>query len=145
VTHEIGKWNYMDHIELIPKKFRTGAARRRFKRQFGTCFICENPLDMTTNRDHFIPRAQGGHGAWKNCVLTHERCNNMKGNTIPTIPYLVKFKMVTGRWPITWAGGLEDIYSKKELELAEKIYDKIHNANGDGATNIRGRSYEGLE
>src|SRR5882672_4795335 len=57
--------------------------RRLLERQNGVCFICEEPIDLTLQRDaleidHIIPIASDGKDEENNFALTHGPCNRNK-------------------------------------------------------------------
>lgn len=63
-----------------------------------TCAYCRRKLPIKAlNKDHVLPRAQGGHTTWTNVVASCYECNNKKGGrtpeqagmklwTVPTVP-----------------------------------------------------------
>ena len=63
------------------------------------CFLCGEPLDKTTNQDHLWPLSQGGMRGWHNKVLTHRKCNSLKGARLPTEEELARFMAMTGSNP----------------------------------------------
>ncbi len=52
--------------------------------QGGRCFYCDHPLGAKATFDHVIPQAYGGVDAPGNVVLAHRRCNQIKGDRLPT-------------------------------------------------------------
>jgi 5-methylcytosine-specific restriction endonuclease McrA len=52
--------------------------------QGGLCFHCGKPVGGAATDDHLIPRAYGGADVPGNVVLAHRRCNQLKGDRLPT-------------------------------------------------------------
>ena len=52
--------------------------------QGGRCFYCGEPAGAKATFDHLIPRAYGGADDPANIVLAHRRCNQRKGDRLPT-------------------------------------------------------------
>ena len=52
--------------------------------QAGQCFYCGRLLGRGATIDHLIPRTYGGIDDIANCVLAHRRCNQRKGDRLPT-------------------------------------------------------------
>jgi len=52
--------------------------------QGGCCFYCGGPVGAKATFDHLIPQAYGGTDDPGNIVLAHRRCNQMKGDRLPT-------------------------------------------------------------
>lgn len=55
-----------------------------FKRDRYTCAYCGGRFhkkDLT--RDHIVPRGQGGHDVWTNCISACRICNHSKGCKTP--------------------------------------------------------------
>lgn len=52
--------------------------------QGGRCFLCGEPVGAAATFDHLIPLAYGGIDAPANVVLAHRRCNQRKGDRLPT-------------------------------------------------------------
>lgn len=52
--------------------------------QGGRCFHCGEPVGAKATDDHLIPRAYGGADVPGNVVLAHRRCNQLKGDRLPT-------------------------------------------------------------
>lgn len=52
--------------------------------QSGRCFHCGEPIGAKATDDHLIPRAYGGADVAGNVVLVHRRCNQLKGDRLPT-------------------------------------------------------------
>lgn len=89
----------MTYNDKIPSTVR-GHARRRWRQQEGKCFICNKPLDDTTNKDHFIAKSRGGRSGWSNMVLVHRSCNERKGNILPSRRETRRFvRMTQYTWP----------------------------------------------
>lgn len=58
--------------------------RHVFRRDENTCQYCgtRRPAEELT-MDHVVPRSQGGHSSWKNCVVACRTCNRRKGDRRP--------------------------------------------------------------
>lgn len=52
--------------------------------QGGRCFYCGEPIGAKATFDHLIPQAYGGADEPANVVLAHRRCNQKKGDRLPT-------------------------------------------------------------
>lgn len=52
--------------------------------QAGRCFYCGEPVGAKATFDHLIPRCYGGSDEPGNIVLAHRRCNQLKGDRLPT-------------------------------------------------------------
>lgn len=52
--------------------------------QGGRCFYCGDPAGRGATVDHLIPKAYGGIDDVANCVIAHRRCNQLKGDRLPT-------------------------------------------------------------
>ncbi|MGQ9365717.1 HNH endonuclease [Azospirillum sp. ST 5-10] len=52
--------------------------------QGGRCFYCGEPVGRQATFDHLIPQAYGGVDSPGNVVLAHRRCNQKKGDRLPT-------------------------------------------------------------
>lgn len=52
--------------------------------QGGRCFYCGEPVGAKATFDHVVPRAYGGTDDPGNIVLAHRRCNQLKGDRLPT-------------------------------------------------------------
>ena len=50
------------------------------------CFLCKKPFTSTDKYtfDHWMPQSKGGTWEVSNLRLTHQRCNALKGDTMPT-------------------------------------------------------------
>ena len=46
---------------------------------YRVCQICYEPLGDDVSVDHATPIARGGGHSWGNLLLTHRRCNSLKG------------------------------------------------------------------
>ena len=59
--------------------------REVFARDRHTCQYCgSRPGTPELSIDHIVPRSQGGHTNWENCVLSCRRCNHRKRNRTPS-------------------------------------------------------------
>ncbi|HYD30856.1 MAG TPA: HNH endonuclease [Azospirillaceae bacterium] len=52
--------------------------------QGGRCFYCGEPVGAKATFDHVIPQCYGGTDDPGNIVLAHRRCNQLKGDRLPT-------------------------------------------------------------
>lgn len=52
--------------------------------QGGRCFYCGEPVGAKATFDHVIPLAYGGADEPANVVIAHRRCNQAKGDRLPT-------------------------------------------------------------
>lgn len=59
--------------------------------QGGRCFLCGEPVGGKATFDHLIPQAYGGADEPANVVLAHRRCNQTKGDRLPTPDELDRF------------------------------------------------------
>lgn len=59
--------------------------------QGGRCFLCGEPVGGKATFDHLIPQAYGGANEPANVVLAHRRCNQTKGDRLPTPDELDRF------------------------------------------------------
>lgn len=88
-------------------KARVPLLRNIFDAQAGRCFYCKKPLifkskssrkrsdgKLSSTKDHFIPKAEGGARGRTNIVCACSPCNNLKGQRLPTEKEKVKFKKV---------------------------------------------------
>jgi 5-methylcytosine-specific restriction endonuclease McrA len=76
--------------------------RKLIKEQSNRCFYCDLPFStlkiVAKNKyqlytlDHFIPKVKGGSNQALNLVLCCKRCNNKKGDRLPTNEEVEKFK-----------------------------------------------------
>lgn len=69
--------SYVEHVD----------AEVVFQRDGGVCGICRQPVDHASNWhvDHVIPLSKGGAHAYANVQLAHGRCNERKGDQMPTV------------------------------------------------------------
>jgi len=72
--------------------------------QGGRCFLCGEPVGGKATFDHLIPQAYGGVDEPSNVVLTHRRCNQKKGDRLPTPEEIERFiqqrrRSKLGIWP----------------------------------------------
>ncbi|WP_042446055.1 HNH endonuclease [Azospirillum sp. B510] len=79
-------------------------ARLMDVQQGGRCFFCDKPVGETATFDHLIPQAYGGIDDPANIVLAHRRCNQRKGDRLPTAEELDRFLSLRrssrlGVWP----------------------------------------------
>lgn len=57
--------------------------RKRFIRQGGLCFYCEDWLPLTRiNVEHIVPRSRGGTNHRQNLALACSNCNKNKGSSM---------------------------------------------------------------
>ena len=61
------------------------------KEQDGKCRCCGEPLDNTSEIDHFYPHSKGGKSEYTNAQLLHKRCNIQKGDKLPTRDEVLAF------------------------------------------------------
>lgn len=82
--------------------------------QGGRCFYCGEPVGAKATFDHVIPQAYGGADMAANIVLAHRRCNQAKGDRLPTPEEVDRFLAQRrgsrlGVWPpISALKGIED-------------------------------------
>lgn len=79
-------------------------ARLMDVQQGGRCFYCDGTIGAGATLDHLIPRAYGGADDPANVVLAHRRCNQRKGDRLPTGRELDRFFALRrssrlGVWP----------------------------------------------
>lgn len=68
----------------VPRKEVVFSRRNIYKRDKYTCQYCgARPGSEELSIDHVVPRAQGGHSTWTNCVLACVECNKRKANRTP--------------------------------------------------------------
>ena len=76
---------------LRNKKKREGRRRNtiKFYQDFPNCYYC-GILLARENRslDHFVPRSRGGSGEEENLVTACKKCNQRKGNMLPSEMYV---------------------------------------------------------
>jgi len=71
------------YVKWIPKKSRFNRIGV-FKRDKFICMYCGEQFktsDLTI--DHILPKSQGGHLSWHNCVCSCYSCNSKKGDRTP--------------------------------------------------------------
>mgnify|MGYP006412596169 CR=1 FL=1 len=70
------------------KKFSANAAltkKNLLLRDDEKCQYCNKSVTLKTGTiDHVIPRSKGGFHIWENVVLACPKCNQKKGNKLPT-------------------------------------------------------------
>lgn len=82
--------------------------------QGGRCFYCGEPVGAKATFDHVIPQAYGGADVAGNIVLAHRRCNQSKGDRLPTPEEVDRFLAQRrgsrlGVWPpVAALKGIED-------------------------------------
>lgn len=93
----------------VPRRFRKSVNNTfLFARDGYTCQYCgRHQRELShregLNRDHVIPRSQGGENTWENCVTSCSTCNSRKDNrtpaqagmalrSVPTEPMLVHLR-----------------------------------------------------
>lgn len=100
-THCSNKWRNRNNDKRINKSNLVDAditLEKLFKRDGGTCYICNGGCDFndyhTTDSghwyagekypsiDHLLPLARDGKHAWDNIRLACKRCNTMKSDTL---------------------------------------------------------------
>ncbi|PWC42081.1 HNH endonuclease [Azospirillum sp. TSO22-1] len=59
--------------------------------QGGCCFYCGEPAGAKATFDHVVPQAYGGVNEPGNVVLAHRRCNQLKGDRLPTPEEVERF------------------------------------------------------
>ena len=72
--------------------------------QGGRCFLCGGAVGGKATYDHLIPQAYGGADVPGNVVLAHARCNQLKGDRLPTPEEVSRFILMRrgsrlGVWP----------------------------------------------
>ena len=74
----------LTHYDGAPKGTLPFTRRNLYRRDRNTCQYCgARPGSAELSIDHIVPRSQGGHGTWVNCVLACMRCNRRKANRTP--------------------------------------------------------------
>lgn len=58
-------------------------AQRQYRRQWGHCFWCSEPVGNTYHIDHVMPLSRGGSNWPENLVITCRKCNSKKCNKLP--------------------------------------------------------------
>ena len=69
----------------IPRQMRAISRKNILIRDQYTCQYCKKrfgPGELTL--DHVVPRSRGGSNTWENLVACCLRCNNRKGDRLPT-------------------------------------------------------------
>ena len=69
---------------ILSREERPDMVQRLFEMQVGSCYICDEPIDLELHRDdldldHIDPLSEGGPDAANNLALTHSSCNRSKG------------------------------------------------------------------
>jgi 5-methylcytosine-specific restriction endonuclease McrA len=74
----------LQHYDRIPLAAVTFSRRNVAKRDHYTCQYCgvQPGVDALTT-DHIVPRSQGGHSSWTNCVAACMGCNARKADRTP--------------------------------------------------------------
>jgi 5-methylcytosine-specific restriction endonuclease McrA len=95
--------------------------------QGGLCFLCGRPMGAGATDDHLIPRAYGGADLPANVVLVHRRCNQLKGDRLPTVEEVERLvaqrrRSRLGVWP-PLLRLLEAEPGREWLAVAEAIRD----------------------
>lgn len=66
-----------------------------YYRDLGQCIFCEQEMtEKQTTIEHIIPRSKGGPNTWDNVGACCERCNRMKGDSLP----VGKWKPIRKPW-----------------------------------------------
>ncbi len=90
----------LTHYDRIPDPRVPFSRRNIYKRDRNTCQYCgaRPPLcDLTI--DHIVPRSEGGHSTWENCVLACLRCNRRKAShTLAESGLTLLRRPTTPRW-----------------------------------------------
>ena len=73
------------------RKLKPGDPKLLAISQQGRCFYCGEPVGAKATYDHFIPQCYGGIDDIANIVLSHRRCNILKGDRLPTPDELDSF------------------------------------------------------
>lgn len=77
--------------------YRTALRRRVRAAQGNACAICGEAFgSIRPTFEHVLPRSMGGRTK-RNVVLTHERCNRMRGSAAPTGCLLIILDAVNTR------------------------------------------------
>lgn len=83
---------------------RPSETRRHIRKiQSNRCAICGEVFGSgKPTFEHVVPKALGGKNA-RNIVLTHERCNTLRGHAMPTGCLLIMRELVNtiGAWRTT--------------------------------------------
>jgi len=71
------------YVKWIPKKSRFNRIGL-FKRDRFICMYCGGQFKTSElTIDHILPKSQGGHLSWQNCVCSCYSCNSKKGDRTP--------------------------------------------------------------
>lgn len=64
----------------------------------GLCLLCHKPIvdEEHVTLDHVVPKAEGGKEAG-NFLPAHTKCNNRKGNRMPTGCELIWLEVINAR------------------------------------------------
>ena len=83
---------YVDH-----KFFSVGCTRRNiYDRDNHTCQYCGNWFSNNKlTLDHVIPKSKGGPKSWENLVTSCQKCNQKKGNLMPSEAGMIPFRRPT--------------------------------------------------
>jgi len=78
----------------MKKHQKARLVREVWEAQGRACYICDKAMDLPTatatrgmmdaTKDHVHPRAAHGSAGWGNILLAHLRCNQKKGDRMPT-------------------------------------------------------------
>lgn len=82
------------------KKTKTPKPEKILRTKRAACFYCGKLLDDPT-RDHFIPESKGGKGGM-NIVASCVKCNNRKGDKLPTPEQVKKYLQMWEFFGIEW-------------------------------------------
>lgn len=73
------------YYDKVPQRSLNYSKEHIFKRDRFTCMYCGvQPGRTGLTIDHVVPRSQGGHTSWENCVTACETCNGLKADRTPT-------------------------------------------------------------
>jgi GTPase SAR1 family protein len=74
----------LEFVKLkAPRSFTKDQIKKKFAEQNGVCALCKEIINIKTQKysgDHIIPWSLGGTSDTSNCQITHDRCNQIKGN-----------------------------------------------------------------
>ena len=74
----------LTQYDRLPSSAVSFSRRNVAKRDHHTCQYCGvQPGGEGITIDHVIPRSQGGHSSWNNCVAACVRCNARKADRTP--------------------------------------------------------------
>lgn len=69
----------------IPRQMRAISRKNILIRDQHTCQYCEKQFGAgELTLDHVLPRSRGGNNTWENLVACCLRCNNRKGDRLPS-------------------------------------------------------------